>query len=570
MTADATNPTQETSDDRKRGGVIGWGRWLTRRPLVFGGLAGALVFFWLSLTPSLLPRPWFAQAAGSGIAAAIGFGLGSALSAILRSVGLREPRPHTKALAWRVLLGAAIVGTIVMLLFAKHWQNQLRGLMGIDDEPNVSLFGLLALTLFVGSLLLFGARLIRSLTRFLIRQIDRLLPRSVSVAVGIVLSIVIVFGFAQGFLWERAISTMNAVAGTTNGTTSDGTKRPNVAERSGGPGSLVAWDSLGRMGRDFTGRGPTVADLERFSGSADCCKQPIRVYVGLDSADTARGRAALAVKELERTGAFERKVLGVFSATGTGWINPRVASSLEYLHDGDTAEVSMQYSFLPSWLSFLVDQKVASEAGKELIDAVLTKVDSMPAAERPKVLLFGESLGSFATEFAFKDIDELQASTDGALLVGPTFSNPMWKQLTDDRIAGTPQWLPEVRNKGVRFAGTPQDLVGAFDPSTTSRVVYLQNASDPISWWSRDLWYRYPDWAGRPAAPDRSPAFQWMPIITFWQVVMDLTDSLGVPTGHGHHFGSNVVDGWVAISAPDGWTDADTRRLKAEVGERGD
>lgn len=107
-----------------------------------------------------------------------------------------------------------------------------------------------------------------------------------------------------------------------------------------------------------------------------------------------------------------------------------------------------------------------------------------------------------------------------------------------------------------------------FDPPG-SRIVYLQNPSDPITWWNVPLAYARPDWATGPQPPDRSPAFRWIPVVTFWQVAMDLADSLGVPTGHGHHFGSNVIDGWVAISRPEGWTATDTARLKALVGEDG-
>ena len=41
-------------------------RWVFTRHLCFGGLVGALVFFCLSLTPSLVPRLWAFQATVSG------------------------------------------------------------------------------------------------------------------------------------------------------------------------------------------------------------------------------------------------------------------------------------------------------------------------------------------------------------------------------------------------------------------------------------------------------------------------------------------------------------------------
>ena len=58
----------------------------------------------------------------------------------------------------------------------------------------------------------------------------------------------------------------------------------------------------------------------------------------------------------------------------------------------------------------------------------------------------------------------------------------------------------------------------------------------------------------------------WFPLVTFWQVAADLTYSFGAPAGHGHRYGANVVDSWVAIDAPDGWTDDDTQRLRDIVG----
>ena len=543
----------------------GWLRWVFRPALCFGGLVGGLIFFWISLTPSLLPRAWFFQGAVSGIAAAIGYGLGSAGSALIRKVLPSEPSPTTKRIAWWVLAGVTGVATILLLWQSHRWQNELRGLMGMGDESNFSGIGVVLLVAVVGALLLVGARILRSFGRFIVRQVDRIAPRAVSVPVGFVLSLLLVVGFAQGVLWRGVVAVLNEGSSVANGRTNPDSMRPTTSNRSGGPDSLVSWESLGRQGRAFIGEGPTRADLEAAQVPR-CCSTPIRVYVGLDSAGSPKARADLAVRELERTGGFDRSVLGIFTATGTGWINPKVADSLEYIHGGDTAEVSMQYSFLPSWMSFLVDQTKAEEAGQALIGAVLRHVHELPPQRRPKVLLYGESLGSYGTERAFADLADMRANVDGALLVGPTFTNPIWKHLTATREPGSPEWLPKLpAEAGVHFAGTPADLAGVADSGPEPRVVYLQNASDPITWWNLDLAIRKPAWAGSPAAPDRSPAFRWFPVVTFVQTGVDLADSLGVPAGHGHYFGENVVDGWVAVDKPVGWTATDTARVRARV-----
>ena len=50
------------------------------------------------------------------------------------------------------------------------------------------------------------------------------------------------------------------------------------------------------------------------------------------------------------------------------------------MYNGNTAIVSMQYSFLPSWLSFLVDKENARQAGQALFEAVDALVRAMPEA----------------------------------------------------------------------------------------------------------------------------------------------------------------------------------------------
>ena len=77
-------------------------------------------------------------------------------------------------------------------------------------------------------------------------------------------------------------------------------------------------------------------------------------------------------------------MVAVATTTGTGWINEAEASALEYMYNGDTAIVSMQYSFLPSWLSFLVDKENARQSGQALFEAVDALIREMPEAQRAR------------------------------------------------------------------------------------------------------------------------------------------------------------------------------------------
>ena len=166
--------------------------------------------------------------------------------------------------------------------------------------------------------------------------------------------------------------------------------------------------------------------------------------------------ADLAVRELERTNAFDRAVLAVGTTTGTGWINENTADSLEYIYNGDTAIVSLQYSYLPSWISFIVDKARAQEAGRSLFDAVYAHWLTLPAEHRPKLVVFGESLGSFGSEAAFSGPQDLATRTSGALFVGPPSSNVLWGRITRGRDSGSPRvaaGLSAGRHRAIRVAG---------------------------------------------------------------------------------------------------------------------
>ena len=142
--------------------------------------------------------------------------------------------------------------------------------------------------------------------------------------------------------------------------------------------------------------GPTVAQLETVNGPG--ARQPIRVYAGLQSADTAQGRADLVLAELERTGAFDRKVLVVATTTGMGFLDRHATDTLEYAWNGDTAIAGLQYSYLPSWISLLADQEAVVETSRTVFETVREHWATLPEADRPALYLYGLSLGTMGVE----------------------------------------------------------------------------------------------------------------------------------------------------------------------------
>src|SRR6201987_4177315 len=209
--------------------------------------------------------------------------------------------------------------------------------------------------------------------------------------------------------------------------------------------------------------------------------EPIRIYSGLASASDAEARSALAVRALERAGGFQGKYLLVVSTPGSGWVAPALSDSFEYLTGGDSAIVALQYSYLPSWISYLVDQSKAREAGRALFDAVYGSWSQIPQGQRPRLYVDGEGLGSFGGETAFSGEQILANLTDGALFAGPPNFNTLFREFSDHRDAGSPEVQPVYHGGGIgRFAdGATADIPPDGQPWPASRVVYMMHPSDP-------------------------------------------------------------------------------------------
>ena len=83
-----------------------------------------------------------------------------------------------------------------------------------------------------------------------------------------------------------------------------------------------------------------------------------------------------------------------------------------------------------------------------LFDTVYETWAELPEDDRPKLIIYGLSLGSFGAEAAYAGADRgnsvanMTARTDGVLLGGPTNDNVVLRQITDDRETGTPVWRP--------------------------------------------------------------------------------------------------------------------------------
>lgn len=528
------------------------------RDVSFTGWFLALAAFALSVTPSLLPRAWYLQGVISGLLVTITYGTGAAAAWLARCVWPRSRR------RWRlrvVVFRTAVVATIVTLpLFGylgARWQGQVRASVGLDPSDS-HYYGL---TLLIAAGFLWTARAAGRLLRWSARTVGRRLSRWIPPPTAKILAVAVVAAITMAAVNEALMPLVARVANASFSLTDSGTPKGaiprSVPQRSGSPESAIRWADLGYEGRSFIAAGPTAPELTAFSGRS--AAEPIRAYVGLKSADTLAQRAELAVRELVRSGGFDRSVLAVVSPTGRGWINHSAAAALEYLWNGDTAIVAMQYSYLSSAAAFLTDLQTPADAARALFDAVHAEWAKLPATRRPKLITIGESLGAFASQAPFDNVDEVLERTDGALWVGGPAFTPLWQQVTGQSRPRTSIQHPVIDDcTTICFATRADDIPADHHPE----VMYIQHVNDPVVWWSPDLLFHKPSWLSEPPLPGRNPLMRWIPLITFWQITADMAVAAQTPDGQGHYYGQIYADALAALVPPPGWGLDDTNRLR--------
>ncbi|WP_016933185.1 alpha/beta hydrolase [Rhodococcus sp. R1101] len=531
-------------------------RWLGRFHPV--GLAVALLFYCWSLSPSLLPRPWYLQGVATGISVITGYGVGVLLAWVVRKCGFETHWSATvRKVGWYLLALVAIVVVPTFLVLGSRWQDISRELVGMEPGSSWDYPGVLFVAVVVALLLLVIGRGLRRVAQWLARLVVRVLPAPLARIVSVVLVGLIVFWAVEGLLSVQIARIANGSAMTVDEGTADGVEQPQAPERSGSDASLEPWDSLGREGRTFVAGGPNPEEITAVTGEP--AMMPIRVYAGYRSLDTLdrytdfdemEVLASHVVAELDRTGAFDRKYLAVATTTGRGWVNQDVAAALEYLSDGNSAIAAMQYSFLASPLAFLADRVSPRNAGRALFEAVYARWSTLDPETRPKLLVFGESLGSYGGQSAFAGVQDMITRTDGALWVGTPNFTEQWRRITDSRDPGSREILPVIYGgQNVRFAATPDDLtdLDGLREWEFPRVMYWQHPSDPIVWWSSQLVRHRPDWLREERGADIDQGMSWIPFVTFWQVTLDMVFAAEVPGGHGHTYTTEAAFFWADI-----------------------
>jgi uncharacterized membrane protein len=311
---------------------------------------------------------------------------------------------------------------------------------------------------------------------------------------------------------------------------------------SGGPGSLVSWDTMGREGRRHVItplQKPWIAAVMGEPAKAD----PIRVFIGLDSASTELDRVSLAMAELERTNAFDRELLIAVSPTGTGYVNYVAVESAEYFTLGNCATVTLQYSKRPSPLS-LDRVWEGRKQFRMLLAAIRRKLYQRPPEKRPKLVVFGESLGAHTSQDAFVNTGTQgleDSGVDRALWIGtPHLSK--WKS----QVMGGER--PDV-DKALLVDVDNFEQIEAMDPKARAKLRYVMitHDNDGVGLFGPDLLIQQPPWLGDPATRSRSvpKSMKWVPLITAVQTVIDMNNAMSVVPGEfvakGHDYRADLA-----------------------------
>jgi uncharacterized membrane protein len=532
----------------------------------FGIILGTLAFS-AALTPTLVPRGTLEQGALGGLCFAIGYALGVFCRWLWRYMQLPDPMGCGRRIALCALAAVAGFVLLIVLWRVADWQNSIRSLMGLApvDAGYTVTICLIALVTFLALLKL--ARLLRRLARYLTRRAAPHVPPRVATVIGVVVTAFVVWSLTSDVVLRSAFDALDSSYREIDALIEPEREQPSDPGKTGSAASLVRWDELGRMGRRYVASGPTASQITAMSGRP--AKEPIRVYVGLRSADTAEARAKLALAELKRQGGFDRSVLIVITPTGTGWVDPSAIDSVEYLHHGDIASVAMQYSYLSSPLALLVHPENGAEAAQALFTEIYDYWSRLPRDKRPRLYLHGLSLGAMNSEKSVELFGTIDDPIAGAVWSGPTFESRIWRSITARRNKGSPVWRPQFRdNRIVRFLNQDGFSVPANAPWGNMRIAYLQYASDAIVFFDyRDL-YRKPEWMKAPVGPDVSPNLRWYPIVTMMQIAVDMPLAMSAPMGYGHVYApEHYIDAWVAVTDVHDWSPGALATLKQNLGK---
>ncbi|MCC7078664.1 MAG: alpha/beta-hydrolase family protein [Acidimicrobiia bacterium] len=380
-------------------------------------------------------------------------------------------------------------------------------------------------------------------------------------------------GIANAALWAAGTSfAYNAgvgYLGRANEKVEPGYSTPPTSPLvSGSKDSVSPFEDLGQQGRRYVTDVVTPALIEDVMGEP-AVDSPIRVFVGYNSEPIySMGRAEMALEELDRTCAFDRSHLLLVSPTGTGWVDHTMIEAVEFLTRGDVATCCIQYGRFPSFLS-LQKVQLGRRQFRSLLWGVNLRLQDRPPERRPKVYLFGESLGAWTAS----DVVMYQGiagfdhyGIDRALWFGlPGLAK--WSR--NGMAAGSSDLVPpgsvHVFDRHEEYASLTEE------ERERLRAVIVSHDNDPIAALSAEMLVKEPAWLRDGRGRNVPEDMDWAPVTTFWQTVVDAMNAMVTVPGEflsfGHDYRADtarfVRDAYRLTNV----TDAQMERIEASLRE---
>src|SRR5690606_12106231 len=103
-----------------------------------------------------------------------------------------------------------------------------------------------------------------------------------------------------------------------------------------------------------------------------------------------------------------------------------------------------------------------------------------------------------------------------------------------------------------------------------TRILYLQYPTDPIVFFEPAMLYNRPPWLTGERPPDVSQLLNWYPVVTFFQLLLDMALAQTSPIGFGHVYApTDYLDAWTILTDPTGWTEESFIALRETLTRHG-
>lgn len=304
-----------------------------------------------------------------------------------------------------------------------------------------------------------------------------------------------------------------------------------------GEASLVPQDTIGKIGGRFLHGAIPAEQIAAATGRE--AVDPARLFVGFHSAPTVEGRLDLFRQEVRRLGIIggdnHRDTIVMVSPAGA-LVDYVATDARELLSGGNVAHLAVAFSDRPALASInRVPDGIRQFRGA--VEFVRDEIAKLPPERRPRLEVYGESIGGIVGEQAvlkggIAGLDQL--GVDRALFVGsPSAGRAKRALLAAESRADAPRAL--------RFAGLDDALARHdADAMRAARVQFLEHSEDAItSLRPRRIWQATPIPEGSVV---RNQATH-LPFVSFAHMVGDAVN-FQMPPGRlgtrGHHYAGDL------------------------------